>query len=81
MSEILSEMANFVMAKIPVINCKPDPYVICTVKDEVYLEQFLENNGVTLGMSYLKCAYVMSQPTGVSNRSVSNEFINKYTTS
>merc|ERR1719464_461719 len=29
-------------------------------------------------MSYLKCAYVMSQPTGVGNKSISNEFLTKY---
>ena len=78
MKDILSEMATFVMSKIPVIHCKPDPYIICTAKDEIYLEKFLENNGVTLTMSYLKCAYVMSQPTGVGNKSISNEFLTKY---
>jgi len=60
-----------------VIRCYPEPYIICETKDESYLN-CIEYNGVLLSTSYLSCTYVMSQPTGYNNLSVSEAFQNKY---
>ena len=60
-----------------VIKCTPEPYVICETKDETYLN-VIEHNGLLLSMSYFACSYVVSQPTGYNNLSVSQEFQDKY---
>ena len=38
----------------------------------------IEKDGVHLLMSALACSYTESQPTGYTNLSVSQEFLNKY---
>ena len=78
MQNLLNEMGKFVMSKVPVINCKPDPYIVCTAIDESFMDKFVEDRGVMMSMSYLKCAYVMSLPTSFGNKAVSNEFLTKH---
>ena len=76
MSQLLGEMASFVFNKM-LIRCKPDPIVICQMKEETYMDRHLQQGDIQAATSYLKCSYVMSKPTGVNNLSVTNEFLTK----
>ena len=47
--------------------------MICEVKAENYLENFLESDGMSISMSHLECSYVMSRPTGQLNLALSDK--------
>ena len=65
-----------------VLSCVPKQFVILRqTPNESYLDSFYEKDGVNLSLSFVECQYVWSQPTGKSNLSIGQKFLQKYTTS
>lgn len=58
----------------------PPAIVVLKSVDETYLGQILSDNSeqVYLNVSHLSCNFVLSEPTGFTNRAVPDSFLNKY---
>ena len=46
--------------------------------NEMPSAQIIEKDGVELLVSYVECEYVWSQPTGSTNLSLTDKYLNKY---
>ena len=62
-----------------VIKCTPTPYIVCEYQDSDIINFIEGQEGTTLTTSTVKCRYVTSRPTGITNLSISEEYLNKYT--